>query len=215
MSDSETRVYLRGVDFHDVLNKYLNNTFINLITPLPVDISALDSKPQKIVTIKENLNSVSYQVEGLGQSFACIGYKVSDCNGNYAVLDPNKEYRCMFCLKNIKNGLLGIPIRREEKGNKIYFHMIDIFCTFNCVLAEIRRRSGNSLYSHSSAYISEIYRMCTGKDISEVKMSSDPRLLEIYNGPLTWDQYHSASISYTEKPSNVYFLPVIEYIEQT
>lgn len=210
--DFDTRVYLRGVDLVALTDQYLNNEFINLVEPLSVDVSVLDEKQHNIITVADN-NSPSYQLDlGTGQNFACIGYKIYDKSGKYGVLDPHKEYNCMYCLRKIKEKPIGIPIRREEKDDKIIYHMIDIFCTFNCQLAELRRRINNCIYSHSMVYLAEIYWMCTRKDISELKPASDQRLLKIFNGPLTWNEYHANTVTYIEKPGNIYFIPAIEYI---
>lgn len=210
---NDTRVYLRGVDLADLTERYLNNEFVTLSEPLPVDISILKEKPQNIVTVADTNTLPSYQLDlGTGQSFACIGYKVYDRSGRYAALDPYKEYNCMYCLRKIKEKPLGIPIRREERDGKIFYHMVDIFCSFNCILAEYRRRINNCIYSQSMTYLSEIYFKCTGRDISEVKPASDQRLLKIFNGPLSWDDYHTGTVTYTEKPGNMYFIPTVEYI---
>ena len=56
-----------------------------------MDASEVNQQPQAIVTVKESTNNMSYQLDlGTGQTFACIGYKVVDKDGAYAVLDPNK-----------------------------------------------------------------------------------------------------------------------------
>lgn len=218
---SDFQVYLRGVDLATLVEKYQKGEFATLITPLPVDVSEINQKPQTIVTIRENISNTSYQLDlGIGQTFACIGYKVIDKDGSYAVLDPNKEYNCMYCLRKIKRNPLGIPIRREERlypegSIEIYFHMVDIFCTFNCWKTEIRKRSQNTIYSQSMVYAAEIYYKCTGKDFADLKPASDQRILKIFNGPMSWKEFHTSTSTYAEKPGNMYFLPVLEYLEQT
>lgn len=210
---SESRVYLRGVDLYNIVEKYLGGEFASLTTPLPVEVSNQTS--QSVVTVKDNMNDMSYLLDlGNGQIFACIGYKVIDKNGLYTVLDPNKEYNCMTCVRKIKKNPLGIPIRREERSSKIYFHMVDIFCSFHCMKGEIKKRDNNAIYSQSMVYAAEIYNKCTGKDFSEI-VPSDPRLLKIFNGPMSWKEFHSNTASYAEKPGNMYFLPIIEYLERT
>lgn len=215
MSATGLRVYLRGIDLAQLIQRYLNNEFGTLISPLPVDPSLLEEKAQSIVTVKEPNSTVSYQLDiGAGQTFACIGYKIFDKDGRYANLDPTKQYRCMYCLKKIKQNPLGLPIRREETQGKLFFHMVDIICCFNCLISETARRQANSIYAQTLAYAAEIYNKCTGRDFSEVKPASDHRFLKIYNGPLTWDEFHANSITYSQKPGNMYFVPVIEYLEQ-
>lgn len=219
---SESRVYLRGVDLVSLVERYLKGEFTTLVNPLSVEVSDLNQKSQSIVTIKENVNDVNYQVDmGAGQSFACIGYKVTNKDGSYGIVDPNKEYNCMYCLRKHKlEPFYGIPIRREERisptgSSKIYFHGVDIFCSFRCRKAETKRRLNNTIYSQSMAYLAEIYNKCTGKDFADLKPASDQRFLKSFNGPMSFKEFHESTIIYSEKPGNMYFLPVIELLEQT
>jgi len=212
---SESCVYLKGVDLSALVERYLRGEFITLTTPLPVDISSLEEQPTSVITVNDKSSKISYEFDPCcGRNFMCIGYKVLEKNGQYAVLDPNQVYNCMNCLIKIEKNPLGIPIRREQKNGKIYYHMIDIFCSFECVVSELRKRLNNTLYSNSMCYISELYTLCTGKDASTLYPASDHRLLKIFNGPLTWEEYHRKTTRYSEKPGNVIFLPVVEYLEQ-
>lgn len=216
---SDSQVYLRGVDLNTLIDNYLNDKYIELISPLAVDLSILDEKVQNIVSIKEKNKIYSYECDfGFGQTYAFICYKVYDKDSRYAPADPQKKYRCMYCLKKIDKNPLGLPILRQEiiVNNEvcITFHMIDIFCTINCCLAEYPARRNNQLYAHTMEYLGEICLKCTGKDIGEFKASSDKRLLKIYNGPMTWDEFHANNITYSEKPGNIFFLPVMEYLER-
>ena len=217
------RVYLRGVDLVGLVERYLNNEFIDLKDPIPVYPAAsieLVAQNEKIVTVSDNTKVKSYQLDlGAGQIFNCIGYKVYEADGRYGVIDPSviAGSRCMFCLRRIGKSTdqaIGIPIRRQAIEGQIYYHMVDIFCRFRCAYAELRRRRGNQLYSHSMEYLAEIYTRTTGKDISQLKPSSDPRLLQIFNGPMTWDEYHADSTTFSEKPTNIFYVPIIEYVEQ-
>ena len=212
---TDSRVYLRGVDLPTLTNQYLEGNFVKLTTPLPIDVSSLEEQPSNVVTINNKLTKLSYEFDpGCGRTFVCVGYKVCDKGGGYAVLNPNQESSCMYCLRKIDKNPMGIPIRREQRDGKIYYHMIDIFCVFECIVAEIQRRINNSLYSQSMEYASELFTLCTGKDASKLRSASDHRLLKIYNGPMTWEEFHTNTTKYMEKPSNIYFLPVIEYLEQ-
>ena len=224
---ASTRVYLRGVDLVKLVERYLRGEFANLLTPLPVDstrLADLTSAQQSIVTVRDETKTKSYQLElSPGEIFSCIGYKVYNADGRYGVFDPAliRNSRCMFCLKKIGQSTeaMGIPIRRTLKKTstgeeRIYYHMIDIFCRMRCVYGETRRRIGNPLYAHSIEYLAEIFTRSTGQDFSQLKPSSDPRLLKIMNGPMSWDEYHTDSTTFSERPGNIYFVPVIEYLEQ-
>jgi len=208
-------VYLRGVDLPILTERYLKNEFVELITPLPVDVSLLNEQPSNIVTVNDKTTKISHEFDpGCGRTFVCVGYKVYDKDGKYAVLDPNQEYWCMYCLRKITQNPMGIPIRREQHEEKIFYHMIDIVCSFECMLAETMERNSNCLYAHSIAYISELFTLCTGKDASELRAASDRRFLKRLNGPMTWEEFHAHTTKYIRKPGNVYFIPVIEYLEQ-
>lgn len=212
---SDNRVYLRGVDLVSLVVEYLNGKFANLNSATPVNLIDVKTR-EDIVLSKENVKDSSYQLDlGSGINFLCIGYKIYDNNGNYGPLDANKEYNCMYCLKQIKSNPIGIPIRREERNNKLYFHMIDVFCWFRCAAAELKKRESNTIYSNSRVYLSEIYNKCTGKDISTLKEAPDQRYLQIFNGHMTLEEFHSNTNTYSEKPSNMYFVPVLEYLEKS
>jgi len=208
-------VYLRGIDISETAKKYRDNNYLRIVTPLPLDSTLLNNSPLNIVTVNNKSQFVNYTLEiTRGLSFACIGYKVYDKSGRYAVLDPNKVYNCMNCLRQIKWYPIGIPIKCTKQNGKSYYHMIDIFCTFNCCYNELLLRLGNSLYSQSVGLLKELFKSSTGKDENELRTASDKRYLRVYNGVMEWDEYHESTISYSPKSSNAIFVPVIEYIEQ-
>ena len=209
---SELTIYLRGVDLADLAQRYFSGEFSDVKEPIPLNkISSV----QPLKEVRSTVSGVkSYEVEIAGHTVACFGYKVYDNTGIYANYVPEKGYNCMQCLRKIAGSPMGIPIRREDIGGKIHYHMIDIFCCFGCIREEISRRRYNTLYSNSMAYLGEIYQRVTGKDISELKPLSDRRFLKIFNGPKTWSEYHSDTVFYPGRPGNILFLPVLEYLEQ-
>jgi len=208
---SELRIYLRGVDLVDLTQRYLAGEFRHLTDPIPL---TKVSEVQPIKGVRTTSDVKSYQVEIAGHTLACIGYKVYDKTGHYASFIPEGGYNCMQCLRKIPGQCMGIPILREEVDKKIYYHMIDVFCSFECIYTEYKRRRHNTLYSHSMAYLGEIYQKMTGRDVSELKELSDRRILKKFNGPVTYKEYHDTTKTFPEKPGNVFFLPVLEYLEQ-
>jgi|SRR5579875_364748 len=204
-------VYFKGIDFIDLVKKYLNGDFKEITSPLPVDIELINEKPKSIITMKQK-SSFEYNF-GIGTNFALIGYKAYGKDGKYAEINPNKVYNCMYCLRPIKENPIGIPIHKEEKGEKKIYHMIDIFCSFECCYAEYINRLHNTIYAYSYIYLCEIFSLVTGKNSSELKPAKDKRLLQIFNGDVTWEEYHNNTTQYREKVGNLYFLPVTEYIE--
>lgn len=209
-----------------LVERYLLGEFSQLNEAIPVLLNESEltaEKDQKLMTVNGETPNPTYQLDlGAGQTFACIGYKVHTKDGRYGVIDPQvvSNYRCMYCLKKMGSSLpLGIPLRRQLKPTKdgvdnYYYHMIDVFCRFECVYAEIKRRQSNQLYAHSLVYLGEIYHLFTKKDISELTPASDYRLLKMFNGPLSWEEFHRNSTVYSSRPGNVFFVPVIEYLEQ-
>ena len=207
----EQRVYLRGVDIAELTQKYFAGEFKDLKDPIPpckTTIAPMKDVRQLIPETK------SYHVDIGGQTLACIGYKVFEKEGIYANYLPDKPYRCMQCLQKVSGQTMGIPILREERAGKIYYHMLDVFCSFRCIYTEIIRRRHNSIYSSSMACLGEIYEKVTGSSISDLKPLSDRRLLKMWNGPMTWAEYHADTKYYPEKPGVIFFLPVPEYLEQ-
>ena len=216
---SMSKIYLRGVDFLDLFERYLKSEFVNLSEPLKVDSSLIEHSKQDILTVHNDTTHKPYMLDiGAGQSFICLGYKLYENNGKYGHLDPEMidEYNCMYCLMPLENledtsEIMGIPVKREIHGDNYCYHMIDIFCSMRCMYREYKNRRSNKLYSQSELLISEIYTKYSGNDASKLKAASDHRLLEIFNGVMTWEEYHADTQIY-ERPGNVYFVPVIEYL---
>lgn len=219
-----SRIYLRGVDFMNLVERYLNSEFVNLNTPLKVNTRAVQHTQQDLVTVTHDTQHKPYMLDvGAGQSFICLGYKVYDNHGNYGQMDPEMidEYNCMYCLMPFENledksEVMGIPVKREvhidSNGKKKHcYHMIDIFCCMRCMYREYKNRTNNKLYAQSECLISEIFTKFTGKDPSHLRAATDHRALEIFNGLMSWEEYHADTTIY-ERPGNVYFVPVIEYL---
>lgn len=212
MSDSSA--YLKGVNLHELVQRYLQDEFAELIIPLNVEIEHLEKTQDAILSVESN-QTMPFEFDfGTGRNFACVGYKVCGLDGKYIAYDPSNTYNCMYCLRQITWNPIGIPILRVEKNNKIYFFMIDIFCTFDCALAEFKRRNNNVLYVHTQAYFSELFALCTEQNPAKMRTASDQRYLEIFNGPMSWEQFHKNTTKYSSKPGVIYFMPVIEYLEQ-
>lgn len=217
---TETRVYLRGVDLFALTERYLAKEFEQLTTPLTVEPKRSSATPkQTLLTVKEEIKRKSYQFEiSPGQLSYCLGYRVYSPSGDYSVVEPEKikGSRCMYCLRKIETQrqALGIPIKRTEINGSLFYHMVDIFCRIECAYGELRRRGSTPLYSQSIQMIAELYTTSTGKSFSELKPSSDPRLLKIFNGPMTWEEYHTDHNVVPSQLNNIYYIPTIEYIEQ-
>lgn len=139
-----------------------------------------------------------------------LGYKIGDSKGNYHPLNLTEQYNCMYCLDKIKTHNLGIPIYKKELGEGIQYYTVDIFCDYDCCAAEICKRRHNPLYKMSMIYLLEIFTSRTGLSAGELRIAPDQRLLEIFNGTLSWTEFHSPAVRYTEKVSNIHFIPLYQ-----
>ena len=146
-----------------------------------------------------------------GIEFISLGNIVCDPEGHYKPIEPDRTYNCMYCIKPILEGenMLGLPIKRsiDESTSCILFHTIDVFCCWDCVYSEYTERFNNSLYENTLIYIKEIFTLSTGKPCTELRKASDRRCLKIFNGPLTYEEFHQKSMRFTKKPVNVYYFP--------
>lgn len=211
---SNSRIYLRGINLTDLVEKFFNSKFQDVTEEIPFSKENL-TETSEIINIQKYSEKTTYEINfGSGVNFACVGYRVSDKEGHYSRYDPNGEYRCMNCIRKITGNPWGIPIKREKRDNKYIYSTVDIFCSPQCTFRILNDRIYNSIYSQSLSYFSEMYEVWTESQFSDLKPASDPRMLKILNGPLNWENYHRMHKSFSEKPSNIYMFPVIEYLEQ-
>ncbi len=207
-------VYMRGINLSDISTRYINNEFKGLDKPLNVDKSKIEKKLNPLVVEYTQQLSQSKLETNLGtdKMHICICYLIDE----YGRYNPagDKQYDCMNCLDVVGPNGFGIPIKREEANNKCYYHTIDIFCCFECILYTIKKRQSSMIYSNSEVFLREIYQRWTGNKYDNLEPASDHRLLQVFNGQLTHEQYHKHD-KYHTKPGNIIFLPVVECIEKT
>jgi hypothetical protein len=196
-----TRVYLRGIDLAKLAQNYLEGkyekmSFDNFGKTLEQTSESFSKFDQLIA--QKDVSDIECCYSALtGKKYICIGQKLAE-NGNYVRIPPNTNtFYCMNCVREFTGFYWGIPIKKKVFGNQQIYFTIDIFCRPECTLREIRQRKQNKIYNQSEHLFSEMYEARTGEKFSSLKPASDPRLLQIKNGPLTWDQYHRLSISYT------------------
>lgn len=97
--------------------------------------------------------------------------------------DNGTEVNCMYCLRATTTPV-GIPVRRH--GN--CYNMVDVFCGLRCAYAEVKCRR-DSIYVDSSTLLVDLWRRA-GNDAASFEPAPDRRLLKIFNGPMTWEQFH-------------------------
>lgn len=183
-------IVIEEVDLEELVNNYITGKYV-LLT---------------VWEFPQLENMYNNYVMPLTPFCNCVGLKIVDVGGKYGKYNYMNEYNCMYCLKKISEGTCrGIPIIKKVEGGKLSYYTIDIFCSMECCDAEVDRRRNNPIYVYSSQYIRELFSLITGKPEHEIKPSSDRRLLKVFNGPLTLDEFHSKATRYTEKPGNFNF----------
>lgn len=211
---SLTKIYLRGVNLSKLFEKYASENCPFLETPLYISSTDIKEK-SAIVTIQQSKPEIQPYEYTLGNGkFWCLGHRVANVNGKFDYIDPTKPFRCLNCCRKRTGDLWGIPVHREKKFNVYCYHGMDSFCTPECMYRVLRQRLNNPLYAYSDTYAKEMYELWTGKSCSELKQALDPRFLKFFGGPMSWEKYHKTSTLFPEKPSCLYFFPIIEYVEQ-
>jgi len=200
-------IYLRAIDIVQLTNEYLNGNY----TTLDYTSRRIESKPVPVITKSSGI-----------RSFIPVGYYLRPGN-SFGKIEHNQAARCMYCLmETTSETAVGIPLAKESGLHieetyqvKAMYHCLDIFCSYNCLLAELRRRllTRESIYLNSITYLAEIYEMSTGKSFSSLKPSSDQRVLKVFNGWMDYPEYHQ-NTSFAAKPANIHFLTVTQQIEK-
>lgn len=214
--------YLRGVDLHSLVEKYLQGQTEHITTSIIEGEAKFISQVQA-VSLKSKPKATKHEFTNeSGRPFIYLGYRLQP-GGKYGEISPGVRAKCMYCLKEVSSSCLGIPITKEtgrhlqiSYGVETIYHTIDIFCWFRCTLAELKRRQlyQNTIYSYSMTYLSEMYEATTKLPFSTLIPASDNRLLQIFNGPLEYEEWEG-DLKYSSKPENIHYLPVVAYIEGT
>lgn len=198
--------YLRGVDIGNLTEKYFAGQFTTFATQTPVAITkTITTQPVVISNSKVALKPYEFMSD-TGKKFSYIGYRAKEC-GKYGEVVPGTPAKCMYCLRDVDPSIaIGIPIAKQQG----IYHCIDIFHWYSCALAELRRRIkyNNMLYEHSMIYLGEMYELTTGKSFDTCKASPDNRLLQIFNGDMTYEDFDACQI--VPRPDTLYFYPVIQ-----
>lgn len=210
---SSARIYLRGVNLVNLLEKYNSGTLEFGTTPLYLKPTAQKERVEIVTVQEEKPDTKSFEYSPGSGSFFCLGHRVKDVDGNFGYMDPTKPFRCLNCCQKKVGDPWGIPLRKERRELGWCFHTVDYFCCPECMYRGLWQRLSNPLYANSLSLAKEMYNLWTGKDSSTLRMARDNRLLKFFGGPMNWENYHKSSTQYIEKPSFLFFFPIIEYIE--
>lgn len=121
--------------------------------------------------------------------------------------------RCMYTLEPIGDAYpIGIPVTRKYQDGKVLFYCIDIFGSFNAVLAELRKRRESKvtghLYNNSEKYLLELFDSYYPGE--ELIPFPDQRLLSIFNGPLSYGEFCESIKKFTGTKSRYICIPMAE-----
>lgn len=212
-------IYFRGIDLGAIVEKYRKGDYSNVKTSLftkNISIKVSNSVVKQNDDTIKNKSFLGKISEGI--EYICLGNIIYDSEGHYKPATLDRAYNCMYCIKPIAKteNMCGLPIKRtyDETQKCIIFHMIDVFCCWDCAYAEYAERHHNSLYDNTLVYMKEIFTLSTGKPCTELRKATDRRCLQIFNGPLSYEDFHQKTIRFTKKPINVYFFPTAYSITQ-
>lgn len=135
----KSRVYLRGVNLSLLAEKYIAGEFFTLLPNMPTNIAVTTGQSNILITNSEENINKSYECDlGSDRTFAKL-----DCK----IYHQPKGYNCMYCLRKIiDHQPIGIPIKRQEKQGLIYYHMVDVFCSFSCTSSETRKKENYLIF---------------------------------------------------------------------
>lgn len=134
----------------------------------------------------------------------------------FAKQDPESEtLRCMYTLEFIRDSFpVGIPVIKNKKldsnKNEInVYHCIDVFSSFEAAYSELLHRlklGNNNIYKNSEQYLKEIFNeYYPGK---QLKTLPNKYLLEIFNGPFSYDQFNENASKMENAKENFVFVPL-------
>lgn len=120
-------------------------------------------------------------------------------------IDCGKRYRCWWCTLSIEHEPIGCPLNilpSKSKDGQTY-STDGVFCSFNCVKAYIdEKEKTDATYKLSHILLANMYcdmNKCVAP--ITIKAAPDKRLLNLYGGFMTEDQYRHCfdRLLYTEK----------------
>lgn len=203
----------------------LNANFQKLIIPEEMNIEPIILNKELRVTpnIPEKYIYKAKNQEKINHKFILTGSVCSKVSNlllkDKLALDleemdrPVEKLRCMYTLELIEDTTpIGIPMFRKIVGDKILFHCVDIFGSFNAALAELRKRKDSKtsghLYKNSEQYLLELFDEYYPNE--ELIPFPDQRLLQIFNGPMSYKDFCGSIKKLTGIKSRYICLPVVE-----
>ena len=216
--DSLTLVF-RGINISTIVENYTYGFYKNVTKLEETNIEIKNEGNNQIVRKTEKSNNYYEVTPEVGRPFVYVLYLPNE-QLVYKSVPTNingKKYNCMHCLKeNLETGI-GIPVLKKEIDGNVFWHCVEIFCSFNCMFSELRNKlvTEHTLFSESLILTSELFENCTGQPFSSLKPANDRRLLKKWNGHMDYNQFHENPGYYVSIPNNYFFTPVIQTIPKS
>lgn len=209
-------IIFRGLDLLSIIQNYIDGYYENMKYPIQTEQNKVN---QSVIKKKEKGNNYYEFSPEIGLHHSYILYLPNEQNiyKQIPVELNSRTFNCMFCLKEQIDIGLGIPVGRTFVNGNVIWHYVEIFCSFNCVYAELKEKlkSYPEFFSDSLLLLSELFQNVTGLDFSHLKPSNDRRLLKKWNGYMDYNKYHENSGCHITIPSNYYFCPCIETLTKS
>jgi hypothetical protein len=208
------KITVRGVSLENISNKYRESYFQKLSYPGSKTQTA-NVISNAITTTIDNAIQMTEKVHPYTRSsLTTISYMYS-FKKVYVEHQPAPPFNCMSCIISCNHAPVGIPVAKTYlEDNRPCYHVIDMFCSFQCAYLELRQRQHLPIYSNSVVLLFDMWSKGTGLPHEELKPAPDKLLLKIFNGPLTHEEYHGMIGSYCTKPSNYVLIPVQQFLEK-
>lgn len=196
-------LFLKGIDYLQLNQDYKSGNARHIGIPK----NKLKLKSNK--TISGTLPGISTDDNTFVLEINCQEKRVcvtSNCeeSKNYTEGEIKKGGFCHYCLRKIDGDYCGIPLERLNKEEREILSTEFRNCNLSCALAEYYRRNpedwrrNDYKYDKSENLLRQIHdRLYPGKILYA---SPDYKLLQIFGGSLSYDQFHNKSSAYAALP---------------
>ena len=205
---------LKKVDVYDVLEKYNNGEFDNILPEAGTNVT----KATKITLTKQYGDSPDDQVylhpEGsLKTKVVTINHPLYISCRNGTILSDVKCQDCHWCRHSVSNAGIGIPIKKTIQSDGITrYDTIGFYCTYNCAYADLLRlldrpRSRIPSYlANSLCMLFTLYRQQYPNEPKILKPTQPWQFSDRFGGPLTESEYRANTYRYIPM-THVHMLP--------
>ena len=218
-------LYLRGVNWHELLDEYLTGNFAEDSLDRSTVVTLKDSYEKPVVRgINGDSPSFTYKDEGatvLVFTTNCKQYeaKKDEClktGEDEGALCMVSGQRCKWCREEIRKNPVGIPVSyyKDRLTSKHVIHMEGAYCTFECAFAGLKNKGRDDLlsrYRDAESMLRMIFSVSHPGKL--LKKAPDWEAHEINQGTLTSEAFHNKHHCYIPI-SNWFFLPCKQMYRQ-